>query len=91
MEWIVLELVLIAYVKDYGASHIFQEIPEEASMERFVQWQADTDTPEKCDTTIVRLVSRSLDVWLTPLVPAVALQFLEENSRHVRILPLLRR
>ncbi|THH20420.1 hypothetical protein EW146_g951 [Bondarzewia mesenterica] len=57
-----------------------EESPATIGPDQGLQWHIDVEAPDECDTTIIRLTSQAIDVWLTPLIPSVVHQIMEETS-----------
>jgi hypothetical protein len=48
----------------------------------YKQWKADIT--EDSGTSTARMLSNSIDIWVTPLLPSVIIHLLEDNLRAVR-------
>jgi len=46
-------------------------------------WKADI-TEDSSSVSTIRALSRSIEIWVTPLLPSVILHLLEDNARAVR-------
>jgi hypothetical protein len=49
----------------------------------YKSWKADI-TDSRSNTSTIRALSHSIEIWVTPLLPSVIIQLLEDNSRAVR-------
>jgi hypothetical protein len=49
----------------------------------YKSWKADM-TDSRSNTSTTRALSHSIEIWVTPLLPSVIIQLLEDNSRAVR-------
>lgn len=69
--------------RPYSTPAAREATSEENEHSQYKQWKADIANDESSISTI-RALGRSIEIWVTPLLPSVIIHILEENSRAVR-------